>query len=87
MINRSGFLLIFAFAFLFFASEIEAQSSQAMYYLNYPRSISSLGMGEQSVALRSSEDALTYNPANLVFVERPTISFYHQPFQMAASII
>jgi hypothetical protein len=43
-------------------------------------------MGEQSVALRTSEDALTYNPANLVFTERPTISFFHQPLQMAASL-
>jgi len=86
MTNRGCFLLIFSSTLLFFASDINAQSTQAMYYLNYPRSISSLGMGEQSVALRTSEDALTYNLANLVFVERPMISFFHQPFQMAASI-
>lgn len=84
MIKRTGFPLIFSFTLLLATSEIQAQGTQAMYYLNYPRSVYSLGMGEQSVALRASEDALEYNPANLVFIERPTISFFHQPFQMAS---
>jgi hypothetical protein len=85
MIKRMIFSFSFSLTSLFLVSEIEAQSSQAMYYLNYPRSVYSLGIGEQSVALRTSEDALNYNPANLVFIERPTISFFHQPFQMAGS--
>lgn len=86
MNDRSITSLIFSLTLFFFFPEIEAQSTQAMFYLNYSRSISSLGIGQQSVALRTSKDALTFNPANLVFVERPTISFYHQPFQMVASL-
>lgn len=84
MIIRRIFSLSFSLILLLQISEIQAQSTQAMYYLNYPRSVYSLGMGEQTVALRTSEDALTYNPANLVFVEKPTVSFFHQPFQMAS---
>ena len=86
MIKRMFFSLSFSLTLLFLVSEIQAQGTQAMYYLNFPRSVHGLGIGEQTVALRTSEDALTYNPANLVFVERPTISFFHQPFQMAASL-
>ena len=85
MLNRSNLQLILFLTTLFLNTETNAQSTQAMYYLNYPRSVYSLGMGEQSVALRTSDDALTYNPANLVFVERPMVSFFHQPFQMASS--
>jgi len=83
MLNRSNLQLILFLTTLFLNTETNAQSTQAMYYLNYPRSVYSLGIGEQSVALRTSDDALTYNPANLVFVERPMVSFFHQPFQMA----
>jgi hypothetical protein len=79
-------LQTFVLTLIIIHTETQAQVTQAMYYLNYPRSIYSLGMGEQSVALRASEDALAYNPANLVFVERPVISFFHQPLQMAASL-
>ena len=86
MIKRMIFSLSFSLTLLFLVSEIQAQGTQAMYYLNFPRSVHGLGIGEQTVALRTSEDALTYNPANLVFVEQPTISFFHQPFQMAASL-
>jgi hypothetical protein len=86
MIKRVGFPLILSLILLLITPEIQAQTTQAMYYLNYPRSVYSLGMGEQSVALRTSEDALNYNPANLVFIERPIISFFHQPFQMAGSL-
>lgn len=84
MFIRTSILQTFILTLTLILTETQAQSSQAMYYLNFPRSIYSLGMGEQSVALRTSEDALNYNPANLVFVERPTISFFHQPLQMAA---
>src|SRR3989339_1135722 len=84
MIIRRIFSLSFSLILLLQISEIQAQSTQAMYYLNYPHSVYSLGMGEQTVALRTSEDAPTYNPANLVFVKKPTVSFFHQPFQMAS---
>lgn len=86
MFTRLVFLQAFVLTLSLILTELHAQTTQAMYYLNYPRSVYSLGMGEQSVALRTSEDALNYNPANLIFIERPTVSFFHQPFQMAASI-
>lgn len=78
------YLLLVLLSFNYLQSNLYAQSSQAMYYLNFPRSIYGLGMGEQTVALKTSEDALAYNPANLVFTEGPTVSFFHQPFQMAS---
>jgi len=84
MLARGFFLTVYLLLTLLPIVRINAQGTQAMYYLNYPRSMYSLGMGEQSVALRTSEDALNYNPANLVFIEQPTISFFHQPFQMAS---
>ncbi|HEY4756537.1 MAG TPA: hypothetical protein VIH28_10815, partial [Ignavibacteriaceae bacterium] len=62
MLNRSNLQLILFLTTLFLNTETNAQSTQAMYYLNYPRSVYSLGIGEQSVALRTSDDALTYNP-------------------------
>lgn len=85
MLTR-GCLSFILFINIFFSFSLTlAQGSQAMYYLNYSRSVHSIGMGDQAVALRSSEDALNYNPANLIFAERPTLSFFHQPFQMAAT--
>ena len=58
---------------------VSAQSSQAMYYLNFPQSVSSLGMGEQGVALLTNDDALVYNPANLVFTDHASLSYFAQP--------
>ncbi len=39
-------------------------------------------MGSQSVALTSGKDALTFNPANLVFNDGLHLSFFRQPFQI-----
>lgn len=86
MFNKNAFRVVSFLLIFLINSKLQGQATQAMYYLNYPRSMQSLGMGEQSVALRTSEDALTYNPANLVFVERSTLSFFHQPFQMVSDI-
>lgn len=86
MFTRKVFLQTIALALLLIFTELRAQATQAMNYLNYPRTVFSLGMGEQTVALRTSEDALNYNPANLVFVDRPVISFFHKPLQMLASL-
>ncbi len=63
-----------------------AQSSQAMYYLNYPQSVASLGMGEQGVALLSNDDALIYNPANLVFTDHASLSYFAQPFYVFVDV-
>lgn len=84
MFNKNAFRVVSFLLIFLINSKLQGQATQAMYYLNYPRSMQSLGMGEQSVALRTSEDALTYNPANLVFIERSAFSFFHQPFQMAS---
>lgn len=85
MLTRIVFLQTFVLTLSLIFTELKAQATQAMYFLNFPKTVYSLGMGEQGVALRTSEGALVYNPANLVFVERPTISFFHQPFQMASN--
>ncbi len=50
-----------------------------MDYLNYPQSVASLGMGEQGVALLSNDDALVYNPANLVYTRHASLSYFAQP--------
>jgi hypothetical protein len=67
---------------LFVSSQIYFAQSQAFYFINYPISTASFGMGSQSVALRSGKDALTFNPANLVFNEGLHLSFFRQPFQI-----
>ena len=85
MFRRGRLFLIIILTIFCFTSTIKSQSTQAMYYLNFSRSVHSLGIGEQSVALSTSDDAPTYNPANLVFVEKPTFSFFHQPLQMSGT--
>ncbi len=69
-----------------FSSNVFAQSSQAMYYLNFPQSVSSLGMGEQGVALLSNDDALVYNPANLVFTNHLSLSYFAQPLYVFVDV-
>jgi hypothetical protein len=59
-----------------------AQGSQALDFITYPNSIQSFGMGGNSVALFNSNDAMTFNPANLIYAEGAEISFFRQPFQL-----
>jgi hypothetical protein len=68
---------------LFISSQIYFAQSQALYFINYPISPASFGMGNQSVALTSGKDALTFNPANLVFNNGLHLSFFRQPFQIS----
>src|SRR3989339_1705524 len=85
--NTSYSAGIFLIGIIFFISDsAHSQSTQAMYYLNYPRSISSLGMGEQGISFRTIDDALTFNPVNLIFTDQPQVSYFHQPFQLIIDI-
>ncbi|MDP2207777.1 MAG: PorV/PorQ family protein [Bacteroidota bacterium] len=70
------------FTFLMFPLQSNSQGEAAMYYLNFPRSVASIGLGEQGVVSRSSLDALTYNPANLIFAKNIQLSFFRNPFYM-----
>lgn len=52
-----------------------------MNFTNYTGSTSTSGMGEEGVALRNSEDAFTYNPANLAYSDKLRLTLFHEPFQ------
>ncbi len=69
-----------SFLFLILFSSVYYSQQAAMEFLGYPRSISSMSMGQNSVALHKSDGALVYNPANLIYTEQPVISFYHRQF-------
>ncbi|MCU7496902.1 MAG: PorV/PorQ family protein [Ignavibacteria bacterium] len=62
------------------ASGLKAQGY--MDFTNYPGSTSTFGMGEEGVALRNSQDAFPYNPANLAFSNNVSLSMFHYPFQI-----
>jgi hypothetical protein len=59
---------------------LKAQESE-LDLVNYSGSTSTLGMGEQGVALRNGQDAFTFNPANLSFSNSLKLSFFRNPFQ------
>ena len=83
MKSLSQFLLI-SILMLLFPSEIFSQSSitQAFDIIKFPHSVRNLGMGMNGVVSSSGIDALTYNPANLLFTKQTTFSFYHQGLQL-----
>ncbi|MCU7513388.1 MAG: PorV/PorQ family protein [Ignavibacteria bacterium] len=78
------FKRFFTFSILFLFITASRLSAQNGYYdfTNYAGSTSSYGMGEEGVALRNSQDAFTYNPANLTFSDKIRISLFHNPFQI-----
>ncbi|HEX2962680.1 MAG TPA: PorV/PorQ family protein [Ignavibacteriales bacterium] len=78
------FKSFFIFSILFLLITASRLSAQNGYYdfTNYAGSTSSYGMGEEGVALRNSQDAFTYNPANLTFSDKVRISLFHNPFQI-----
>lgn len=59
--------------------KIFSQDDVMMPSVNYSGSISSFALGDQGVALRSADDALTYNPANLVYTRGSGISYFRAP--------
>lgn len=77
----SSILILFAL----FTGTASAQYYADFQSLMYPRSIVSSGLGEQGVALRSPLEAMQYNPANLVFSDGVTFSFFRNPFNMLSS--
>jgi len=56
-----------------------AQGETVLPSLNFLRSISSLGVGEQGVASLSAIDALQLNPANLVYSRPFQLSYFRSP--------
>lgn len=65
-----------------FVGNVKAQSSAAFQSLIYPMSVSAQGLGEQGVASRNPIDAMTYNPANLVYENGVALSMYRNPWQI-----
>lgn len=72
------------FSVLIFSRELSAQGGY-FDFTNYPGSTSTWGMGEEGVALRNGQDALTFNPANLAFSEKVGLSLHHNPYQLYGS--
>lgn len=71
-----GKILILVYALIFCIS-LSAQSyNQAHYWIHTPTSLHSIGMGEQGVALFSTEDAQNYNPANLIYSHNISIGYF-----------
>jgi len=48
----------------------------------YPHSLSASGLGEQGVATKNVFDAMQYNPANLVYVDKISFSYYRNPWNL-----
>ena len=66
----------------FFCETVSAQSASAFQSLIYPRTVTSSGLGEQGVASMSSLDAMQYNPANLIFNDGMSLSFFRNPWNL-----
>jgi len=83
MKSLSQFFLMSVFI-LSFSTKIFSQAwySQSFSSVEFPHSVRDLGLGMNGVVSSNSIDALTYNPANLLFTKNPTFSFYHQGFQL-----
>ena len=71
---------IYLFLILFLISNNSYSQNSAMYYLNYPRSISSMGLGNQGVSSLKSSAAMAINPANLVFNQNINLNFFRDPY-------
>ncbi len=86
MKSLSQFFLM-SIIILLFSNKIFSQAwySQSFSSFEYPHSVRNLGLGMNGVVSSSSIDALTYNPANLLFTKNPTVSFYHQGYQLVLS--
>jgi len=63
-----------------FGKNVSAQSTSAFQSLLYPRTVTSSGLGEQGVASMSALDAMQYNPANLIFNDGMSLSFFRNPW-------
>lgn len=71
------YFIFFCFTFSYISL---AQFDAVMYYLNFPRTISSVGLGEQGVASKNFVDAIRFNPSNLVFAKSINMNYFKNPF-------
>jgi hypothetical protein len=72
---------------LFISSFSERVVSQVFFQsLTYPRSIVASAMGEQGAAFLNTSDAMQYNPANLVYSENGSFSFFRNSFMDISTI-
>ncbi len=83
MKNRSLFFVLGIFL-LIPSTKIFPQflGNQAFSVVELPHSVRNMGLGMNGVVSSSEIDALTYNPANLLFTKNPEFSFYHQGLQL-----
>ena len=58
------------------------QSFSAFNSMLYPHSITASGLGEQGVATKNAFDAMQYNPANLVYSDKISLSYYRNPWNL-----
>ncbi len=72
-------ILAILFTFLMFPIQSFSQGEAAMYYLNFPTTVSSIGLGEQGVASRNNLDALNFNPANLIYTKDIQLTYFSDP--------
>jgi hypothetical protein len=71
--------------FIIFLCDTTVAQSTAYSLLSSPRSIISSGMGEQGAAMKNPIDAMQYNPANLVYTETASMSYFVNPLIMENS--
>ncbi|MFA6597625.1 MAG: PorV/PorQ family protein [Ignavibacteriaceae bacterium] len=67
---------------LFFNIHSFGQSSSIFQSLLYPHSLSASGLGEQGVATKNAFDAMQYNPANLVYEDKISVSYFRNPWNL-----
>src|SRR5512135_1505601 len=75
------FVVVIILTMLFQATAL-AQYYADFQYLLYPHSLSAGGLGEQGVALRSPLAAMQYNPANLVYADELSLSYFRNPWNI-----
>lgn len=68
--------------FIFFCNYSFGQYSTAFNSMLYPHSLSASGLGEQGVATKNAFDAMQYNPANLVYSDKISLSYYRNPWNL-----
>lgn len=67
---------------LFFYVHSFGQSNAVFNSLIYPHSLSASGLGEQGVATKNAFDAMQYNPANLVYADNISVSYFRNPWNL-----
>jgi hypothetical protein len=77
LFNKSLTVACIAAALLLFPVPLYSQGSTVLPSLNYMRSVSSIGLGEQGVASRSAIEGMQFNPANLSYSKPLELSFFN----------